>query len=92
MCSGDAVLWGVVLGLVNLGQVCALIASMVPPSLTPELTDLYLRLFHPLKVSRKHFKELVKEGSIHLLETSQPYAIEDVTNADEKLSILLKGK
>lgn len=64
----------------------------LPPRLNAELTDLYLKQFKPLKVGKKHFKELTKEAQIHKLESGDTYAIEDVTPADEKLSILLRGK
>jgi hypothetical protein len=51
-----------------------------------------MRLFSPLKVSRKHFKELTREANVMILEAGDAYAIEDITNADDRLSILLKGK
>lgn len=50
-----------------------------------------MRMFKPLKVSKKHFKELVKEASLLRLEPGEPYSVESVTPADERLSILLKG-
>lgn len=56
------------------------------------MTDLYLKVFGPLKVSKKHFKELVKEARVLYLDEGDIYAVEDVSPADERLSILLKGK
>lgn len=56
------------------------------------MTDLYLKLFKPLKVNKKHFQELTREARLVRLEAGEAYAIEDVTPADERLSILLKGK
>ena len=64
----------------------------LPPALSLELTDLYLKLFKPLKVNKKHFTELTREARIVRLEPGEAYAVEDVTPADERLSILLKGK
>lgn len=49
-------------------------------------------MFKPLRVSKKHFKELVKEARILNLERGDIYAVEDASPADERLSILLKGK
>ncbi|KAL1131492.1 hypothetical protein AAG570_011109 [Ranatra chinensis] len=92
VCSGDIVVWSSVLGLLNLGHTLALTVRLIPPPLSPELTELYLRMFSPLKVSRKHFKELTREANVMMLDSGDAYAIEDITNADERLSILLKGK
>ncbi|XP_066908335.1 blood vessel epicardial substance [Halyomorpha halys] len=92
ICSGDIVTWSTALGILNFLHTIGVFVQLIPPSLSPELTDLYVRMFSPLKVSRKHFKELTREASILLLEQGEAYAIEDVTNADERLSILLKGK
>lgn len=91
-CSGDIVIWSTVLGLLNLVHTFALFVRLTPPSLSPELTELYVRMFSPLKVSKKHFKELTREASVLLLDPGDAYAVEEVTNADERLSILLKGK
>lgn len=49
-------------------------------------------MFKPLRVSKKHFKELVREAQVVNLEKGDIYAVEDVSPADERLSILLKGK
>lgn len=49
-------------------------------------------MFKPLRVSKKHFKELVKEARLVNLEHGDIYAVEDASPADERLSILLKGK
>ncbi|KAK9503265.1 hypothetical protein O3M35_011873 [Rhynocoris fuscipes] len=92
VCSGDIVIWSTVLGILNLVHTLALFIRLFPPSLSPELQELYVRMFSPLKVSRKHFKELTREASVLMLDAGDAYAIEEVTNADERLSILLKGK
>lgn len=92
MCSGDIVTWSTILGILNFLHTVGVFAQLIPPSLSPELTELYARMFSPLKVSRKHFKELTREASIMVLEPGETYAIEEVTNADDRLSILLRGK
>ena len=43
-------------------------------------------------MSKKHYKELVREAHVITLERGDIYAVEDVSPADERLSILLKGK
>lgn len=50
------------------------------------------QVFKPLKVSKKHFKELVREAKVQTLESGDIYAVENVSPADERLSILLKGR
>nr|XP_023019981.1 blood vessel epicardial substance-A-like [Leptinotarsa decemlineata] len=50
------------------------------------------RVFKPFRVSKKHFKELVREAVVMNLEEGDIYAVEDVSPADERLSILLKGR
>lgn len=64
----------------------------LPPPLSLELTELYTRLFEPLRVSKKHFKELVRDASMVVLAPGDSYALEEVTPADERLAILLTGK
>nr|CAD7576302.1 unnamed protein product [Timema californicum] len=92
VCAPDAFAWNLVLVLVNTIHTILLAHRFLPPSLSLELTELYLKLFKPLRVSKKHFKELSKEGQLMHLEQGENYAVEDITSADEKLSILLKGK
>lgn len=92
VCGPDILGWNIVLCLVNLGHTISLIMKFLPPRLNVELTDLYLKTFKPLKVGKKHFKELTKEAQILKLEAGDTYAVEDITPADEKLSILLRGK
>ncbi|XP_077294217.1 uncharacterized protein LOC143916840 [Arctopsyche grandis] len=92
LCAPDVLAWNIVLVVVNSIHTILLIIRFLPPALSLELTELYLRLFKPLKVSKKHFKELAREGRLLRLEPGEPYAIESITPADERLSILLKGK
>lgn len=60
--------------------------------LTPLKTQLFSQVFKPLRVNKKHFKELVREAKVMNLEEGDIYAVEDVSPADERLSILLKGR
>ncbi|XP_017773183.1 PREDICTED: blood vessel epicardial substance-B-like [Nicrophorus vespilloides] len=92
VCSPDLVLWTSLLLILNLTHTCILTWRFLPPTLTLELTELYLKVFSPLRVSKKHFKELVREAHVVILERGDIYAVEDVSPADERLSILLKGK
>ncbi|XP_050682363.1 blood vessel epicardial substance-like [Leptidea sinapis] len=92
VCAPDILVWSLAILLVNSIHTVFLIIRFLPPSLSLELTDLYLKLFKPLKVNKKHFQELTREARIVKLEPGEAYAVEDVTPADERLSILLKGK
>ncbi|XP_071053052.1 blood vessel epicardial substance-A-like [Onthophagus taurus] len=92
VCSPDILLWNLLLVILNLTHTVLLTWRFLPPTLTLELTELYLKVFKPLRVSKKHFKELVREAQVINLERGDIYAVEDVSPADERLSILLKGK
>ncbi|KAJ1528671.1 hypothetical protein ONE63_007065 [Megalurothrips usitatus] len=92
LCAFDVFVWNAALMVVNAGHTAALVVRFLPPALSPDLTELYLKVFRPLKVSKKAFKELAREGSILTLEPGDTYAVEEQTQADERLSILLKGK
>ncbi|KAK5646074.1 hypothetical protein RI129_004538 [Pyrocoelia pectoralis] len=92
ICAPDLLLWNAILVILNLTHTCLLTWRFLPPTLSIELTELYLKMFKPLRVSKKHFKELVKEARIMNLEHGDIYAVEDASPADERLSILLKGR
>ncbi|XP_041976560.1 blood vessel epicardial substance-like [Aricia agestis] len=92
VCAPDVLAWSLALVMVNSIHTVFLIIRFLPPALSLELTDLYLKLFKPLKVSKKHFQELTREARLVRLEPGEAYAVEEVTPADERLSILLKGK
>ncbi|CAH0727765.1 unnamed protein product, partial [Brenthis ino] len=92
VCAPDVLAWNLALVLVNSIHTVFLIIRFLPPALSLELTDLYLKLFKPLKVNKKHFQELTREARVVKLEPGEAYAVEEVTPADERLSILLKGK
>ncbi|KAG7299416.1 hypothetical protein JYU34_016369 [Plutella xylostella] len=92
VCAPDVLAWATALVLVNSLHTIVLIIRFLPPALSLELTDLYLKLFKPLKVNKKHFTELTREARLVRLDAGEAYAVEEVTPADERLSILLKGK
>ncbi|XP_061710526.1 blood vessel epicardial substance-like [Cydia pomonella] len=92
VCAPDVLAWSLALVFVNSVHTIFLIIRFLPPALSLELTELYLKLFKPLKVNKKHFQELTREAKVLRLEPGEAYAVEDVTPADERLSILLKGK
>ncbi|CAH1961972.1 unnamed protein product [Acanthoscelides obtectus] len=92
VCAPDILLWNFIIVLLNATHTALLTWKFLPPTLTLELTELYLKVFKPLRVSKKHFKELVKEAKVMNLEEGDIYAVEDVSPADEKLSILLRGR
>ncbi|XP_052738446.1 blood vessel epicardial substance-like [Bicyclus anynana] len=92
VCAPDVLAWSLALVLVNSIHTVFLIIRFLPPALSLELTDLYLKLFKPLKVNKKHFQELTREARLIRLDPGEAYAVEEVTPADERLSIILKGK
>ncbi|XP_065225725.1 blood vessel epicardial substance-A-like [Planococcus citri] len=91
-CALDWFIWSSGLALTNSVHAVVLTFKFLPPALSLELTELYIRMFKPLKVSKKHFKELTKEACLLRLAPGETYAIEEVSPADERLSILLKGR
>ncbi|KAF7268005.1 hypothetical protein GWI33_018806 [Rhynchophorus ferrugineus] len=92
VCAPDILLWNSIIVILNCTHTALLTWRFLPPTLTLELTELYIKVFKPLKVSKKHFKELVKEAKVMTLECGDIYAVEDISPADERLSILLKGR
>ena len=91
-CAVDWFLWSSGLAIANGVHAVMLTIKFLPPALSPELTELYVRLFKPLKMSKKYFKELTKDASLERLTPGATYAVEEVSAADERLSILLKGR
>lgn len=91
-CALDWFIWSSGLAVTNGVHVIVLSFKFLPPALSLELTELYIRMFKPLKVSKKHFKELTKEACLLRFAPGETYAVEKVTAADERLSILLKGR
>lgn len=92
ICSLDTMLWCLSLGMLNGIHSLILACKFLPPALSPEFADLYLKFFKPYRVSKKYFQELAKEARIHCLDPGQTYATESITPGDERLSILLRGK
>lgn len=92
VCFYDAFVWNMLLASVNASHAGALITLFLPPALSIELTELYIRVFNPVKISKKQFKELTSEATLCKLTQGESYAVEDKTSADERLSILLRGK
>lgn len=92
VCAVDALLWYGSLALINGVHALRLCKKLMPPALSVELMELYLRMFKPLKVSQKHFRELTREAAIVELSPGERYAVEEVTACDQRLSILLRGR
>ncbi|KAF2353093.1 Popeye protein [Trinorchestia longiramus] len=92
LCALDMLLWYVSLTAVNLVHACRLGYVLWPARITPELTDVYDKLFRPLKVPRVPFMQLAREGRIEMLPAGHIYAEEDITTAATRLSLLLSGR
>ncbi|VVC43581.1 RmlC-like jelly roll fold,Popeye protein [Cinara cedri] len=92
VCAVDALIWYALLALINGVHTLKLCKKLLPPALSVELMELYVRVFKPLKVSQKHFRELTREAIIVEMTPGECYAVEEVTACDERLSILLRGR
>ncbi|KAL5244656.1 hypothetical protein ACI65C_012066 [Semiaphis heraclei] len=92
VCAMDALIWYGSLALINGVHALKLCKKLMPPALSIELMELYTRVFKPLKVSEKHFRELTREAAIEQLSPGECYAVEAVTACDQRLSILLRGR
>nr|XP_045623941.1 blood vessel epicardial substance-like [Procambarus clarkii] len=92
ICAMDILAWNLSFLLVNTGHVLYLTYSVWPPRVHKDLVDLYDKVFRPLKVNRQNFRHLVREANVLWLEPGETYALEDITPADERLSILVSGK
>lgn len=92
VCAADALLWYGSLALINGVHALKLCKKFLPPALSAELMELYQRVFKPLKVSQKHFRELTREAAVTELLPGQCYAVEETTVCDQRLSILLRGR
>lgn len=92
VCAVDALLWYGSLALINGVHTVRLCKKFLPPALSVELMELYTRVFKPLKVSQKHFRELTREAGIVEMSPGEFYAVEEVTPCDERLSILIRGR
>ncbi|XP_066984426.1 blood vessel epicardial substance-like isoform X1 [Macrobrachium rosenbergii] len=92
ICAPDIFAWNLSFLVVNAGHVLHLTYTIWPPRVPEDLADLYAKVFKPLKVNHQNFCHLVREATLLWLEPGETYAVEDVTPADERLSILISGK
>lgn len=92
-CSGpDVLVWNATLLVANCGQAIYLAYRYLPPRIAPELQELYLKVFSPLKVSKVHFRQLIRNADVEHLDPNEHYAMEGITATDERLAVLLSGK
>lgn len=92
ICAPDIFAWNLIFVIINMTHVIYLGYKHFPPRVKPEYVDLYTKIFKPLNMDKNHFKELVKDAELLIIEEGAHYSVEDVTSADERLSILLYGK
>ncbi|XP_076373987.1 popeye domain-containing protein 1-like isoform X1 [Tachypleus tridentatus] len=92
VCAPDIFAWNVTFMLTNFFHTIFLAYINIPPRVHPELLELYNKVFTPLKVDKKNFKDLVSCAEILSLKPGEHYGTEGMTVADEQLSILLSGK
>ncbi|XP_059472060.1 blood vessel epicardial substance-like [Neocloeon triangulifer] len=92
LCAADMVAWSAFLSIVNAAHALRLAVQVLPPRLSPDLLELYERQFGPHKVEKHLFQEMTREGRLLTLDPGDTYAIEDITPANDRLSVLLRGK
>ncbi|KFM78102.1 Blood vessel epicardial substance, partial [Stegodyphus mimosarum] len=92
-CAGpDVIAWNATLLVANCAQAAYLAYRHLPPRIAPELQELYLKVFAPLKVGKDQFRQLVRYAHIEPLDPGEHYALEGITGTDQRLAILLSGK
>ncbi|XP_054714047.1 blood vessel epicardial substance-like [Uloborus diversus] len=90
--SPDVLAWNATLLVANCAQAAYLAYRHLPPRIAPELQELYLKVFAPLKVGKDQFRQLIRYAHIEPLDTGEHYALEGVTTTEQRLSVLLSGK
>ncbi|XP_015903379.1 blood vessel epicardial substance [Parasteatoda tepidariorum] len=92
-CTGpDVLAWNTTLLVANCAQAAYVAYRNLPPRIAPEFQELYLKVFHPLKVGKDQFRQLVRYAHVEPLEPGEHYAMEGVSYTDQRLAILLSGK
>ncbi|GFR12330.1 blood vessel epicardial substance, partial [Trichonephila clavata] len=92
-CSGpDVLAWNATLLVANCAQAAYIVYRRLPPRIAPELQELYLKVFAPLKVGKDQFRQLVRHAHVEPLDEGEHYALEGVTGTDQRLAVLLSGK
>ncbi|XP_064473050.1 popeye domain-containing protein 3-like [Ornithodoros turicata] len=92
VCAPDVLAWHLTCFIVNAAHALYLAWQALPPRLPNELRGLYDRLFLPYQVGKKRFATIVRAAEIMSLDGDHKYAVEGVSPADQKVSILLSGK
>lgn len=92
VCHGDVIAWYLVFLLINLGHLSYLAYTIFLVQFPAQLEEVYTKAFKPFHVTRFQFRELANQGQITKLPDGASYAIETVTHAGEKVSILIAGR
>jgi len=92
LCHVDVIAWYSVFLSINVFHLTYAVCIAWPTPVRPELRDLHTKLFRPLKITRRQFRELCGCGQIIDLPRGTDYAVEGSTGAGERLSILLIGR
>ncbi|KAK3099011.1 hypothetical protein FSP39_025252 [Pinctada imbricata] len=92
VCMPDILAWNIGFFVINFLFTCYITYEMLPTRFDFALDELYTKMFKPLNISRKVFKELLSIGSVSVLAKHDIYAQEGSTLVGTKTSILLKGR
>ncbi|XP_074650436.1 uncharacterized protein LOC141905468 [Tubulanus polymorphus] len=91
-CAPDTLIWSFLHMLINTILLSRSVANTFPLLVKRRLRNAYSFLFKPLGVSQKVFNELTEFGEILEIEEDGVYAMEDVTNCDDRISLLVSGR
>ena len=92
ICMPDVLAWNIVFLSVNMFHLAYLGYQIIPQRFSKTCEDAYAKIFKPLKVSRKQFRDIAEFGNILVLAKGAVYAKEGQSRCGQKLSMLLKGR
>ena len=92
VCMPDVLIWNIGFFIVNFIFTCYLAYGLLPTRFDSNVDEMYQRLFKPLRLDKRLFKELFAVGSVQVLTKDEFYAREGITTLGTKTSILLKGR
>ncbi|KAK3600504.1 hypothetical protein CHS0354_007884 [Potamilus streckersoni] len=92
ICMMDILIWNFVFFILNSAHVIYLGYRMFPVRFSKTLEEVYAKMFKPLKVNRKQFRDLSQFANILLLAKGSVYAKEGNSKIGQKLSVLIKGR
>lgn len=91
-CYPDVLGWNLVFLFVNSVYLAWIMYKHYPPKIHKDLETLYVKVFKPFKVTRKSFVALTDIGELRSMVEGEEYATEMVTQCNQFLSIVVRGR